>query len=101
MGVSLKTLFKVLIGLIVLYSAILFVFSLTNPIRAEMITKVGEILLDGKNSVRYQDMLIYYDTEFERNEYGYEILVEVDGGFVIEKGELLTLTEDTRSWKGR
>ena len=90
-----KTLFKILIVLIVIYSAVLFVFSLTNSIRAEMITTVGEILLDGENSVRYQDMLIYYDTEFERNEHGYEILVEVDGGFVIEKGDLLSLTDST------
>lgn len=90
-----KTLFKILIVLIVIYSAVLFVFSLTNSIRAEMITTVGEILLDGENSVRYQDMLIYYDTEFERNEHGYEILAEVDGGFVIEKGDLLSLTDST------
>ena len=56
----------------------------------EIIIDVAEAVLDGTNEDRYQNMLIYYDTEFDRNEYGYELLVDAGNGFVIGKGDKVT-----------
>lgn len=71
------------------------VYSYGEDKKDDIIIDVAETVLDGTNQVRYQDMLICYDTEFERNEYGYELLVDADKGFVIDKGEKLILTDDT------
>ena len=61
----------------------------------EIIIDVAEAVLDGTNEDRYQNMLIYYDTEFDRNEYGYELLVDAGNGFVIGKGDKVVLSDGT------
>lgn len=88
-------LIKILILLILILTLVYFALSFVQEKALGFITEVGETELDGTNSVRYQDMLIYYDTETERNAYGYELLVEKDGGYVVDKGEIVELKEGT------
>ena len=52
-------------------------------------------MLDDTNAVRYENMLIKYDTDVERNSFGYEILVESSSGFVIDKGDIVDLDTGT------
>lgn len=45
---------------------------------------VGKRAVDAYNSERYADYLVVYTEDYERNAYGYELLVERDTGFVID-----------------
>jgi uncharacterized lipoprotein YddW (UPF0748 family) len=91
----LKNLFKFL--LILLAIILVLAFALNHIIQEKLgvVYDVTEIRLNGTNSPRYEDHLILYTTEFDRNEYGYEILVESKTGFVIEKDDIVTLREGT------
>ena len=71
------------------------VYSFAEEKKEQIIIDVADADLDGTNQVRYQDNLILYDAQFERNEYGYELLVDADGGYVIDKGEMVVLLKDT------
>lgn len=90
-----KYLIKSLIVIVVIFALAYSLLSFMNEKSLDMIIEVGEIGLDGSNSIRYQDMLVYYDTDFERNAYGYELLVESDSGFVIDKGDTVNFTDGT------
>ena len=59
------------------------------------IIEVGENKITKKNGPRTQDALVLYTKEYDRNAYGYEILVEEDTGFVIAKDAKLELKKNT------
>ncbi len=56
---------------------------------------IGERKIDSRNGVRYEDTLVLYSENIERNEYGFELLVEEEGGFVIDADNRLDLLPGT------
>ena len=92
---------KVIIILVTLLSVLLLVGGLyiyrenTSTEYDEYTTYLGEITVSYRNAPRLTNCLVLYDKEYQRNEYGYEILVERDGGFIIEADSLVELRDGT------
>ncbi len=88
----LKTLLIIFLILLIIGIALLAVFlhrekSYTKEIcRAE----IYDI-----NNTRYENFLVLYTKDHERNQYGYEILVDKRSGVVIDKGINVQLTKGT------
>ncbi len=69
--------------------------SLCSLRREQLVSEVGEAALHGENTVRYANELIVYTEDIERNEYGYEVLVEKKSGCAIELGNTVVLSQGT------
>lgn len=63
--------------------------------REQLVSEVGEAVLHGENTVRYANELIVYTEDIERNEYGYEVLVEKRSGYAVELGDTVALSQGT------
>lgn len=61
----------------------------------ELTVEVGTIDIDGFDKVRYADELIVYTDDVERNEYGYEILVEKESNCIIEIADTVEISDGT------
>ncbi len=57
--------------------------------------EIGVFELSGENSERYENMLILYTEDAERNRYGWELLVDARDNYVIDSGTLVELCEGT------
>ena len=91
-----KKLIFVLIFVIMIVTALFFIFvdfekGNDNALRVS----VGTIEIDAVDDTRNADCLVLYTKNFERNQYGYEILVENKTGFVIDADDLVEIEEDT------
>lgn len=57
--------------------------------------EIGAFELSGENTERYENMLILYTEDIERNRYGWELLVDARDNYVIDSGTLVELCEGT------
>lgn len=63
--------------------------------KGQLVNQVGEAAVHGENTVRYANELIVYTEDIERNEYGYEVLVEKRSGCAVELGDTVALSQGT------
>ncbi len=84
-----KAIISVVCIIMVLFVALLILFGIKTNALTE---KTGEIKIDAYDSVRLTDMLVLYTKEHERNEYGYELLVDTLSGKVRDKDKKVEYT---------
>lgn len=82
----------IILAVAVTVASVLTIFYIRDK---EQTTTVGQWELDFIDYPRYTDSLVLYTQDAERNEFGYEVLVEKKSGFVIDSNLLVNITEDT------
>ena len=83
---------------IVLFFLFLLTFvstSVSLGAAVNMEVKVGEKTINSYNETRWQDHVVIYTKQFNRNTMGYEVLVDKTTNFVIEKDVLVDLKDNT------
>ncbi len=83
-----------ILAIVIIAAAALTIFYIKSE-NENNVTTVGQWEIDYINSPRYADSLVLYTEEADRNEFGYEILVEKRSGFVIDCDLMVSITEDT------
>lgn len=83
--------FLILVVLVLLALAVGFELYVNK----QLIVTVCSTKLEHVNEERYEDYLVQYTYDFERNEFGYEVLVEKDTNYVIDCDVWVEITDDT------
>ena len=88
----LKTLLIIFLFLFIIGIALLAVFSHREKSYTKEICRAEIYDING---TRYENSLVLYTKDQERNQYGYEILVDKRDGIVVDKGVNVQLTKGT------
>ncbi|MBQ2894385.1 MAG: hypothetical protein IJE92_02595, partial [Clostridia bacterium] len=81
--------------IVVLTSAIVWQVDMCDEKSYQHATTISTLDFDGANVARMANAIVIYTIDFPRNQFGYELLVEKDTGFVVDKGEQVILQKDT------
>ena len=81
--------------IVVLASAIVWQVDMCDEKDYQQATTISTLNFDGANVVRTSNAIVIYTFNFPRNQFGYELLVEKDTGFVIDKGEQVDFRKGT------
>jgi len=73
--------------IVVLTSAIVWQVDMCDEKSYQHATTISTLDFDGANVARTTNAIVIYTIDFPRNQFGYELLVEKDTGFVVDKGE--------------
>ena len=73
--------------IVVLTSAIVWQVDMCDEKSYQHATTISTLDFDGANVARRANAIVIYTIDFPRNQFGYELLVEKDTGFVVDKGE--------------
>ncbi|MBE5737102.1 MAG: hypothetical protein E7348_01745 [Clostridiales bacterium] len=88
---------KIVYPLVILLVAIfaLGIAFIINNHKKQTISIVFEGTITAENTKRNENFLVLYSQDVERNEYGYELLVEKDTGFIIDADIIVEMIDDT------
>ena len=81
--------------IVVLTSAIVWQVDMCDEKSYQHATTISTLDFDGANVARTSNAIVIYTIDFPRNQFGYELLVEKDTGFVVDKGEQVQLEKGT------
>ena len=84
-----------IILVVALVSAVVWQIDMCADKNYQQATTMSTLDVDGANVVRLSNCIVIYTIDFPRNDFGYELLVEKDTGFVIDKGEQVDFRKGT------
>ncbi|MBQ3042347.1 MAG: hypothetical protein IJD47_04030, partial [Clostridia bacterium] len=87
--------------IVVLTSAIVWQVDMCDEKSYQHATTISTLDFDGANVARRANAIVIYTIDFPRNQFGYELLVEKDTGFVVDKGEQVQLEKGAFVVSGR
>ena len=80
---------------VVLTSVIVWQVDMCDEKSYQHATTISTLDFDGANVARMTNAIVIYTIDFPRNQFGYELLVERDTGFVVDKGEQVDFRKGT------
>lgn len=86
--VSLAVILSILAGIFI-YKAV------AAKYKDVLVQIIGHHNIDARNTMRNSNMLVLYTEEYQRNEYGYEVLVDQSTNTVIDEGSMVELANNS------